>query len=96
MLTNYYCQNMYLDMIVKLMVKHMYNKENKRRREPWEMSFLKVKEKNIRKYKKIYERTSICKIEDATHRVLNFVCCVRILRTTYFFDCLCVCSSFFL
>ena len=29
----------------------MYNKENKRRREPWEMSFLKVKEK---KYKKKY------------------------------------------
>ena len=86
---------MYLDMIVKLMVKHMYNKENKRRREPWEMSFLKVKEKKygVRTYKKIYERTSICKIEDATHRVLNFVCCV--LRTTYFFDCLCVCSSLF-
>ena len=72
----------------------MYNKENKRRREPWEMSFLKVKEKKYTYiYKKIYERTSICKIEDATHRVLNFVCCV--LRTTYFFDCLCVCSSLF-
>ena len=31
----------------------MYNKENKRRREPWEMSFLKVKEKKytyIKKY----------------------------------------------
>ena len=27
----------------------MYNKENKRRREPWEMSFLKVNEKNIKK-----------------------------------------------
>ena len=29
----------------------MYNKENKRRREPWEMSFLTVKEKKYT-YKK--------------------------------------------